>query len=115
VIHFGAKQIVFADSMGSADVDFCRRLWCLLEVASLVLEQRSFDFRGWSWGSLGRLAPQQPTAYDCGIFAAVLLARSVMHGVKLRPATGWPVADLDAQRRAVVFELLRGRIISLRG
>ena len=73
VIHFGAKQIVFADSMGSADVDFCRRLWCLLEVASLVLEQRSFDFRGWSWGSLGRLAPQQPTAYDCGIFAAVLL------------------------------------------
>ena len=78
IIHFGAKQIVFADSVGKTDAAFCRRLWCLLEVASLVLEQRSFDFTGWSWGSLGILAPIQPTDYDCGIFAAVLLV-SVVH------------------------------------
>eukprot|EP00966_Prymnesium_polylepis_P231403 5354355-Prymnesium_polylepis.1 len=64
VVHFGAKRIVFADSLGSKDPDFCRRLWCLLEVASLVLEQRSFDISGWSWGSLGQLAPRQPTFYD---------------------------------------------------
>jgi hypothetical protein len=82
VIHFGAKRIVFADSLGSKDPDFCRRLWCLLEVASHVLEQCSFDFSRWSWGSLGRLAPRQPTPYDCGIFAAVLLVtppEPVMH------------------------------------
>jgi hypothetical protein len=73
VIHFGSKQIVFADSLGSKDSQFCRRLWCLLEVASRVLRQQPFDFTGWSWGSLGALAPKQPTCYDCGVFAAILL------------------------------------------
>lgn len=73
VIHFRAKCIVFADSMGSSDDTFCRRLWCLLEVASLVFKQSSFDLAGWTWGSLSELAPRQPTPYDCGIFASVLL------------------------------------------
>ena len=74
IIHFKTKQIIFADSLGSSDPQFCSRLWCLLsEVASQVLRKESFDFLGWSWGSLGLLAPQQPTGYDCGIFAVVLL------------------------------------------
>ena len=73
VINFTSKTIVFADSMGSSNPVFCHRLWCLLEVASQVFRGHSFDFSGWRWGSLGLLGPQQPNAYDCGIFATVLL------------------------------------------
>ena len=75
VINFTSKQIVFSCSLGSSDKQFCRRLWCLLEVASQVLRQKPFDYTGWTWGSLGVLAPQQPTPYDCGVFSPVLLVR----------------------------------------
>ena len=60
--------------------------------------------RGWRLSNL-----------DPSLIAANAGAGAVMHGVKLRTATGWTVADLDAQRRAVVLELLRARIISLCG
>ena len=76
VINFSSKQIVFSCSLGSSDKQFCQRLWCLLEVASQVLRQQPFDFTGWTWGSLGVLAPQQPTPYDCGVFSPVLLVRA---------------------------------------
>ena len=79
LISFKSKQVVFADSMGSKDTHFCRRLWCMLEVASQVFWQRPFDFQGWTWGSLGQLAPQQPTAYDCGIFATMLLVSALAY------------------------------------
>ena len=38
-----------------------------------MFKQSSFDLAGWTWGSLRELAPMQPTPYDCGVFASVLL------------------------------------------
>ena len=35
-----------------------------------------------------------------------------MHRVKLRAAGDWSVADLDEQRDAIVWELLKSKIVS---
>ena len=111
LIDFEAKLILFADSMGAEDEAFCRRLWCLLEAASLAMRGRSWDFTGWKWGSLGKLSPLQQNEHDCGIFP-IMLARSIARRVKLRSGPMWGDRELDRYRDIIVLELLTGKIIT---
>lgn len=101
-------MLVF-DSLGGKVPFFERRLCTFLEVASQTLRSRSFNFDGWTHGSLGGKAPQQPDYYNCGV-CCLMLMRSLAHSVRLVPR--YTTAELDRQRDLVTLELLRGELLS---
>lgn len=111
LINFETRQVLFLDSAGSSNAQCCQRGWALLEAASQALQGCSWDFTGWSWGSLGRLSPLQQNGHDCGTFSPILLVRSIALCVPLRSGYGWADRELDRHRDQIVHELLVGRVV----
>ena len=112
LIDFETQQVLFVDSLGSSNSQLCQRGWTLLEAASQALRGQSWDFTGWSWGSLGMLSPLQQNGHDCATFSPILLVRSIALHVPLRPGHQWAGRELDRHRDQIVHELLVGRVVS---
>ena len=112
LIAFAPKLVLFTDSMGGSSQE-CQavvyRLCCFLEVAWQELYSKSFDFTGWSCGSVHALCGKQPNGHDCALFP-LTLARCLHHNVKMR--SSWSVAECDDLRNFLTWELLDGQLHS---
>ena len=112
LIAFAPKLVLFTDSMGGSSQE-CQavvyRLCCFLEVAWQELFKKSFDFTGWSCGSVHAHCGKQPNGHDCALFP-LTLARCLHHNVKMR--SSWSVAECDDLRNFLTWELLNGQLHS---
>ena len=118
LVWFPTKQLLFVDSWlaepGSHDnhaPDVLLRLRGVLEVVSWFADNKTFDFSGWTHGSLDELSPRQPNGHDCALFT-MMLARCLLHGVKLRPGCGHSDDEMDAIRNTVTLELVTNKLRS---